>query len=192
VIEAYCRSNSVLFYRGHPENVLSRYFEAAKKHNIDIIVRITADCPLIDPQIVDRMVEAFFKLNVLRVFDYLSNTIQRTFPRGLDAEIFLFTTLKKAFYQASSDYEREHVTPFIYEHSKWFKTKNYVEQGQKDYSSHRWTVDTIEDFNLIEEIYKALYSQKKLFLLEDVIKLFSERPELMKINEEVQQKDLGE
>jgi len=189
-VETFCKTNNIFFYRGSSNDVLSRYYETAKKFNAETIVRITSDCPLIDPQIVDRMIETFYKLNTLRIFDYLSNTIQRNFPRGLDVEIFLFSSLRKAYYQASTKYEREHVTPFIYEHPKWFKTKNFV--GQKDYSFHRWTVDTEEDFHLIEEIYKSLYNAKKLFLFEDILKLFAERPELITINQNIKQKKLRE
>ncbi len=189
-IELFCKENRILFYRGSSDDVLNRYFECAKKFRTEIIVRITADCPLIDPEIVDKMIKAFLKLNELRIFDYLSNTIHRTFPRGLDIEIFSFRTLLKVNRQAAKEYEREHVTPFIYEHPQMFKIKNFV--SEKDYSFHRWTVDTEEDFKLVEEIYKALYNQKKIFLLEDILKLFKNRPELININQQVPQKKLGE
>lgn len=189
-VEAYCKLNTIPCYRGSSNDVLARYFEAAKIFRANTIIRITADCPLIDPEIIDRMIETFNKLNELKFFDYLSNTIHRTFPRGLDVEIFSFNSLRKAFYHASKEYEREHVTPFIYEHSKLFRIKNYP--NPKDYSFHRWTVDTEEDFKLVEEIYKALYSSKKIFLFNDILKLFEERPDLISINQNVKQKKLGD
>lgn len=190
IIEKFCTENKIPFLRGSANDVLSRYYEAAIKFKADPIVRITSDCPLIDPEIVDRMIEAFMKLNELRIFDYLSNSIHRTFPRGLDVEIFSFRVLRKAYFQSAQGYEREHVTPFIYEHPKLFKVKNFP--NQKDYSFHRWTVDTEEDFKLIEEIYNSLYQPGKIFLFQDILKLFEQRPELININQHVTQKKLGE
>lgn len=189
-VEAYCKLNNIPCYRGSSNDVLARYFEAAKIFRANTVIRITSDCPLIDPEIVDKMIETFNKLNELKYFDYLSNTIHRTFPHGLDVEIFSFGALKKTFYHASKEYEREHVTPYIYEHSKQFRIKNFP--NQKDYSFHRWTVDTEEDFKLVDEIYKALYKPKKIFLFNDILKLFEQRPDLITLNQNIKQKKLGE
>lgn len=189
-VQEFCEMNNILFYRGSPEDVLSRYYEAANKFKTDIVIRITSDCPVIDPLIVDNMLEYFFKENQLSNLDYLSNVLPRTFPRGLDTEIFSFNSLARAHTEATQQFEREHVTPYIYNHPEIFTTKNFT--NDKDYSFHRWTVDTQEDFRLIEEIYKALYSKKELFLFEDILKLFEERPDLININQNVQQKNLGE
>ena len=189
-VEEFCKTNNILFYRGSSDDVLSRYYEAAKKFNADLIIRITSDCPVIDPQIIDKMTNNFFDFYEKEKIDYMSNTIIRTFPRGLDAEIFPFNVLEKTHLEAKQDYEREHVTPYIYQHPEIFKIKNFT--CEKDYSFYRWTVDTIEDFKLIEKIYEALYKENDIFYFEDILKLFEEYPDLININKDVKQKRLND
>lgn len=189
-VQEFCETNNISFYRGSSDDVLSRYFETAKFATADVIVRITSDCPVIDPVIVDKMLEMYFEKNRSGKVDYLSNTLVRTFPRGLDTEIFSFDALERAHTEAAQQFEREHVTPYFYNHPEKFSIKNFV--NEKDFSFHRWTVDTEEDFRLIEEIYKTLYSKKELFLFEDILKLFEEQLHLININQNVQQKKLGE
>lgn len=184
ITEEFCINNKIDYYRGNADDVLSRYYEAAKQFKADIVIRITSDCPLIDPLIIDKMLNSF--LAVDSECDYMSNVIERTFPRGLDTEIFYYYALEKAMNEAMTIYDREHVTPFIYNHTDMFQTRNY--STSEDYSFHRWTVDTEEDRRLIEEIYKALYNPDKLFSFEDVIKLFEQKPELIKINQHIKQK----
>lgn len=190
IVEKFCVENNILFSRGSSEDVLSRYYEAAKKFEADIIIRITSDCPVIDPQILDNMIEEFITINKTEQLDYMSNSIRRTFPRGLDVEIFTFDVLEKIFNEANQTYEREHVTPYIYQHPGIFRIKNFA--GEKDYSFHRWTVDTPEDYELIKKIYEALYDPKKIFLFEDILKLFDREPGLIGINQNIKQKKLGE
>jgi spore coat polysaccharide biosynthesis protein SpsF len=185
--EKFCFNNNLDYYRGSSENVLARYFESAKKFNADIIIRITSDCPLIDSAIIDEMLNIF--INEEKV-DYLSNVHERTFPRGLDTEIFSIQALEKSYMNASEKFEKEHVTPFIYSHPELFAIKNY--KYKLDLSYHRWTVDTEEDFQLITEIYNHLYNPEKNFLFDDILKLFDKYPELLKINENIKQKSLGE
>ena len=120
----------------------------------------------------------------------MSNSIFRTFPRGLDTEIFTFAALEKTFNEAKLDYEHEHVTPYIYNNPEIFTIKNYA--SETDLSSYRWTVDTAEDFSLIEEIYNSLYQKDKIFLFKDILQLIEKRPELIKINRNIKQKKLGE
>jgi spore coat polysaccharide biosynthesis protein SpsF len=189
-VQEFCETNNISFYRGSSDDVLTRYFETAKFATADVIVRITSDCPVIDPVIVDKMLEMYFEKNRSGKVDYLSNTLVRTYPRGLDTEIFSFDALERAHTEAAQQFEREHVTPYFYNHPEKFSIKNFM--NEKDFSFHRWTVDTEEDFRLIEEIYKALYSKKELFLFEDILKLFEEQPHLININQNVQQKKLGE
>lgn len=189
-VQEFCEMNNILFYRGSSEDVLSRYYEAAAKFKADLIIRITSDCPVIDPLIIDNMLEYFFEENQSIELDYLSNVHPRTFPRGLDTEIFSFNSLTIAHNEATQQYEREHVTPYIYNHPEKFRIKNFV--NEKDYSFHRWTVDTQKDFLLIDEIYKTLYTKKKLFLFKDILNLFEKRPDLININQNVQQKKIGE
>lgn len=189
-VEEFCKSNKIPFYRGSSDDVLSRYYEAAKKFNVDLIIRITSDCPVIDPQIIDKMLNEFMNIYDKENIDYMSNTIIRTFPRGLDAEIFPFQVLEKTYIEAKQNYEREHVTPYIYQHPEIFKIINFP--CEKDYSFHRWTVDTIEDFQLIKKIYEFLYPENEIFHFEDILKLFEDKPELININKEVKQKNLSE
>ncbi len=189
-VEEFCRINQILFYRGSSHDVLSRYYEAAKKFDADIIIRVTSDCPVIDPTIIDLIVGKFLDNNKKEQLDYMSNSVVRTFPRGLDAEIFTFEALEKAYRETKENYEREHVTPYLYQHPEIFNIQNF--SNEKDYSFHRWTVDTEEDFKLIEEIYTELYNPMKIFLFNDILKLFDRRPELLSINQNIKQKSLGE
>lgn len=189
-VQVFCEMNNILFYRGSSEDVLSRYYEAANKFKADFIIRITSDCPVIDPLIIDNMLEYFFEENQSSELDYLSNVHPRTFPRGLDTEIFSFNSLTIAHNEAAQQFEREHVTPYIYNHPEKFRIKNF--ENEKDLSFHRWTVDTQKDFLLIDEIYKTLYTKNELFLFKDILNLFEERPDLININQNVQQKKIGE
>ncbi len=182
--EEFCRANNILYYRGSVEDVLSRFYETARVFNAGTIIRITSDCPLIDPVIIDKMLTEFKREEVL--FDYMSNVVQRTFPRGLDTEIISFHALEKAYSEAGTNSDREHVTPYIYSNPELFKIKSYT--SSIDYSFHRWTVDTEEDFKLIEAVYNSLYKPDRLFLFEDVIKLFVRNPGLIRINQHVKQK----
>ncbi|MEG8947856.1 glycosyltransferase family protein [Rosettibacter firmus] len=190
VTENFCKENNILYHRGSSEDVLSRYYEAAQKFNGDLILRITSDCPLIDPKIIDKMLAEFLILYEKEKLDYMSNSIVRTFPRGLDTEIFPLSVLEKVHFEAKEKYEREHVTPYIYQHPEIFKIKNYA--NEIDYSYYRWTLDTAEDLELIKIIYESLYNKKEIFLFDDILKLFNERPELIEINRNVKQKQLGE
>jgi spore coat polysaccharide biosynthesis protein SpsF len=189
-VEEFCATNKISFYRGSSDDVLSRYYEAAKKFNTEIIIRITSDCPVIDPAILDKMIQEYIDSNKIQKLDYLSNSIVRTFPRGLDVEIFSFEALEKTFLEAKQNYEHEHVTPYIYQHPEIFNIKNYA--SGIDFSFHRWTVDTEEDYQLISKIYDELYRPGKIFLFEDILRLFERKPELLSINQNVKQKHLGE
>lgn len=178
----------VKVFRGSEEDVLSRYYYAAKENNADVIIRITSDCPLIDPEIIDEMVYKFKNLYKDNEVDYLSNTLERTFPRGLDVEVFSYKVLAEAFINAEKKYHKEHVTPYIYENPEKFNLVGY--SSDTDYSYHRWTLDTPEDFELITKTYNALYDGKHEFYLDDIIALFEKIPELFNINVHVEQKAL--
>lgn len=182
--EKFCIENRIEFFRGSVENVLSRYYESALQSGADIIIRVTSDCPMIDPAIIDKMLEQFISSG--QAIDYMSNVVERTFPRGLDTEIMTFDTLSEAVNGAVSAFDREHVTPYIYNNPDRFKIANF--KNEKDYSRYRLTVDTIEDFNLITRIYNELYIPAKLFLLDDIIDLMNRKPELNKINVHIKQK----
>lgn len=188
VLEEFARKNKIKYFRGSEENVLLRYYKTAKKFKIDAIVRITSDCPLIDPKIVDLIIEKHLNSDA----DYTSNTLERTFPRGLDVEVFNFKVLEKAQKEAKESYQREHVTPYICENINVFKFQNIEAKGKLRRPELRLTVDTKEDLKLIREIYSCLYKPGKIFHTEEIIDLLNNHQELIKINEKVRQKKLGE
>ena len=173
------------YFRGSQEDVLSRYYYAAKENNADIIVRITSDCPLIDSEVTEQVIEYY--MNNRDKYDYVSNTIERTYPRGLDTEVFSFLAIEKAFNKATSTRDREHVTPYIWDNPEMFFLSQY--KNNIDYSNLRWTLDTIEDFELITNIYKYLYSKNgNVFNMENILNLYKLYPKLRKINMDIEQK----
>jgi spore coat polysaccharide biosynthesis protein SpsF len=182
-----CHLENVLVYKGSEEDVLQRYYEAAKLHGADIVVRVTGDCPLIDPAVVDRAVTFF--LTHMPKYDYVANSPKRTYPRGLDVEVFSFRALERAQAEASKPMEREHVTPYFYLHPELF-TLGCIER-EPDLSHHRWTVDTAEDFALIERLITALYPDNPDFTTEDILAVLKEHPDWSEINAHIQQKQLG-
>ena len=188
VLEEYANKLGCHYYRGSEEDVLSRYYQTARQFEISEIVRVTGDCPLIDPILVDLMVEHYLNEKV----DYAAIDVDNNFPRGLDAEIFSFETLEKVNTEAHRDYEREHVTPYIYEHPELFKIRFMEAEKKLRRPELRLTVDTQEDFNLVREIFKNLYKEEQLFYTEDVIDFLDSHPELLLINKDVIQKKLGE
>ena len=167
--------------RGSEQDVLARFSGAAAQTGADAIVRITADCPLIDPGVIDDVVAAFRA----GPFDYASNVLpRRTFPRGLDTEIFTRTALEICAREATDASSREHVTPFIHRHPERFSLHGI--EADADYSGHRWTVDTPEDFALIEKIYSAL--GEACFSWKDVLRVLGENPAWSEINRHIAQK----
>lgn len=183
-IAAFCENRGIAYYRGPENDVLARFHQAAAARCPDAIVRITGDCPFIDPEIVDEVISAY--KNEYPQWDYVSNTLQRTFPRGLDTEIFSFATLDKTFHQATDPSEREHVSLYMYRHPELFRLKNVA--CPFNLSQHRWTVDTIEDFQLIQLLLEELYPQNPHFLLKDILEALKQHPEWNEINAHVEQK----
>lgn len=181
-----CKRLNVNYFRGSEENVLSRYYYAAKENNADVVVRVTSDCPLIDPEVSSRIIDFYFKNR--EKYDYVSNTIDRTYPRGLDTEVFSFKALERAFKEATLERDKEHVTPYIWDNPEKFRLAQY--KNDLDYSYLRWTLDTKEDYELINEIYKELYDGKNKFYLDDILKLLERKPELKKINQHIKQKEV--
>ncbi|SMC40289.1 cytidylyltransferase domain-containing protein [Sporomusa malonica] len=177
----------VKYFRGSEADVLARYYFAAKANSADVVVRITSDCPLIDPLVTDNIVNFFKNENIYDIVTNASSDLgTRTYPRGLDTEVFSFDVLEKAYKQAEKQYQREHVTPYIYENS----TQVYYYKYIVDYSMYRWTLDTEEDFALIKEIYSHLYRGTHNFYLLDIINVFNDHPELIGINQHIEQKKL--
>ncbi len=139
--------------RGHETDLLDRYLTAARDQVADVIVRITSDCPLIDPGVIDRVVDAFRSAKV----DYASNTIEpRTYPRGLDVEVMARAALERAEREDADPAWREHVTPYIYRHPGRFRLLRVAAEGGRDHADQRWSVDTPEDLRLVEQIYETL------------------------------------
>lgn len=181
-----CRELSVPVYRGPEEDVLARYYEAAVRFHADPVVRLTADCPIIDPAVIDRVVACYVRNQ--GKYDYVSNTLERTYPRGMDTEVVSFRALKRAFEEAKDPASREHVTAYIYRHPDRFRLGNVSHPA--DESRHRWTVDTGEDFLLIQKIIERLYPENPLFTMDDVLRVLRENPEWAEINAHVEQKKL--
>jgi spore coat polysaccharide biosynthesis protein SpsF len=186
-IISLCEEESVPWFRGSEENVLERYFQAAKRREVDAIVRITSDCPLIDPKIVDQVIRTY--KNSFPSYDFVSNSLERTFPRGQDTEIFSFQALEKAFLSAVNQEEKEHVTVYLYKHPELFKLKNVAHQPSL--GNLRWTVDTPEDFKLICLILEKLYPSNPQFNMEDILQLLEKNPDWSLINAHIEQKKLG-
>ena len=159
---------------------MQRYYEAAKQNGLDVIVRITSDCPFSDPDLIDALIMTFLQKKV----DYLSNTLVRTYPRGFDIEVFSFKALELAHLNASLSYQREHVTPYIYEN---LNHASFI--GDEDSSPFRVTVDTPEDFKLVKLIFEELKNLPFIYC-QDVVSLIKARPDLMRINKEIKQKGL--
>jgi spore coat polysaccharide biosynthesis protein SpsF len=170
-IEKFCRENRIPVFRGSSDDVLNRYYQTAKAFDAEVIVRITADCPLIDPEIVDRMLDSYNRMieRHERV-DYYANVVERTFPKGLDTEILSFRALERAEKEAVADFDREHVTPFIRARSDIFTVKNF--SHEIDYSSLRCTLDTPEDYRIISEIYEMYWRDDRPINLQDIVDFF--------------------
>jgi len=173
-----CKKLDTLYYRGSEEDVLGRYYEAAVEYGGEVIIRITSDCPVIDPEVVDYLIK--FYTNNIEKYDYVSNTLKRSYPRGMDTEIISFKILKDAHFNAYDPIDREHVTPYITKKQHQFRLHNIL--YDIDMSRYRWTVDTPEDLELITRIYDALYYKNPLFSLNDILDLMTRNPEWEAIN----------
>jgi spore coat polysaccharide biosynthesis protein SpsF len=182
-----CDRLSVPYFIGSENDVLARYHGAAKEHHADVVVRITSDCPLIDPQVIDKVIQ--FYLDYRYKYDYVSNCLERSYPRGMDTEVFSFLALHQAFLEATEQPDREHVTPFIYMQPERYRLTQVV--YSENQSLHRWTVDTADDFELIKRIIEALYPKFPKFTLEDCLDLLKQYPDWPLINAHVEQKQYG-
>ena len=183
-----CDRLSISSYRGSEDDVLARYHGAAIEYQADVVVRVTSDCPVIDPQVIDQVIQ--FYIDAYPKYDYVSNCLGRTYPRGMDTEVFSFKSLDEVFHQATTQADREHVTPFINLQSNRYSLGqvNYFE----NHSEHRWTVDTPEDFELIKRIIEAIHPFKPEFSLEECLGLLSQNPEWSMINQHIEQKQYAE
>lgn len=178
-----CQERDWGYFCGSEHDVLDRYYQAAKMYAADVVVRITSDCPLMDPAVVDLVVETFLAQQPL--VDYAANTLMpRTFPRGLDTEVFNFEVLERAWREDDNPAWREHVTPYIYRHPELFHLYSVI--SPEDYSYMRWTVDTAEDLAFVRQIY-AHFGEAH-FSWQDTLTALQKHPEWLEINRDVLQK----
>lgn len=184
-VAAFCRREGCDVVRGPEHDVLERYAQAERAFPADTVVRLTSDCPLIDPDLVDLAVRRFGE----QPCDYLSNMLQPTWPYGMAVEVMTAVALRAAAAEAQDAREREHVTPFLYWRPQRFRLESLT--MAPDLSRHRWTVDTPEDFELVRRILEALYPANPRFGLADVLALLEAHPEWEKINAHVEQKSAG-
>jgi len=174
-------------YRGSRDDVLDRYYQTAKVFKADIIVRITADCPLIDPLVIDECIREF----QLRKCDFLSNVLEdkSTFPRGLDVRVCSFQALEEAARNATKPYEREHVAPYIWENKEGkFNICSVIEASPEYARNYRLTVDYPEDLTMMEKMYSALYKRGTIIDTKEAISFLDSHPEIVNINIHCEQK----
>lgn len=180
-----CNNLGIEFYRGSLNNVLERFYLTALPEKPDWVVRLTSDCPLIDPIVIDKVINHAISNN----FDYVSNTLQPTYPDGIDVEVFKFSALEKAYSEASHTSELEHVTPYIWKNSS-FKGGNLFTSdcvaNENDFSAIRLTVDTMEDFQVIEKLINLLGTDKPWL---DYAKKMEDSPEIKQINAQFQRNE---
>lgn len=178
-----CVRLGVPVYRGSRDDVLDRFHQAARAAGADVVVRITADCPLMDPEVITEVVEA----RARSAADYASNTLERTYPRGLDVEALTKKALERCWREAQEPHQREHVTPYIYEHPDLFRLTS-VRLPDARYGHWRWTVDTEDDLRFVRAVYTLLPGDSTRW--QDVIEVLGAHPHLRDINRHVRQKPL--
>jgi spore coat polysaccharide biosynthesis protein SpsF len=178
-IEELCLKKGMAVYRGHEDDVLDRHYQCAKFYGADVVAKIPSDCPLIDPQVIDKVFEYYFD----NQYDYVSNLHPASYPDGNDVEVFSFAALENAANLASKKLEREHTTPYFWENPQLFKIGNVLWERPLDLSmSHRFTLDYPEDLLFIRQVFEELYPVKKLFLLNDILNLLDKKPDIYQIN----------
>lgn len=177
-IENLCKSIGADCYRGSEDDVLDRYYQAAMKYEPDNVIRVTADCPLIDAELIDYIISE----HICGDYDYTSNTLVETYPDGLDAEVFKFSVLKDAWENAELASEREHVTPYI--KFKGDYKRRSIERTPS-LGDKRWTVDTDKDFLVISKIYAALYQEGEYFGTDTILKFLEKDDTIEQINADI-------
>ena len=174
--------NGIIGFAGNELDVLDRHFQCAKEIKADPIIRITSDCPLIDPSISEKILQHYLS----NKYDFVSNTITPTFPDGLDTEIFSYSALEKAVCEAKLPSEREHVTTYFIKYPEKFKISNYV--NDSTLSNLRWTLDTEQDLFFIREIYSRM-KPKTIFSMDEILNILSSNPKLLEINQGIQRNE---
>ncbi|MFQ5913473.1 MAG: cytidylyltransferase domain-containing protein [Nitrospinota bacterium] len=181
-LAAVVQRSPVRVYRGSESDVLDRYWKAAREEQADAVVRLTGDCPLHDPEVIDEVVDAYLKQK--DSVDYLSNTLMRTYPDGLDVEVFSFEALRRAANEAADPFHREHVTPYIHRFRDGgggpFRVAHHTLNS--DFSHLRWTVNEPVDYRFVKQVFERLYPQDPAFGWLDVLSLMTREPHLLEIN----------
>lgn len=183
-LERFCAAERVSCVRGPEQDVLARYALAARDCGASVVVRVTSDCPLLDPSLVDLAIDALMDADPRP--DYVSNMLKPTWPYGMAVEAFTRAALDAADGEARDSAEREHVTPFIYWRADRFRLHSLTRQP--DLSGVRLTVDTPEDFDLVSRVLAELYPAKPQFNMDDVLALLDAHPDWSAINQHIQQK----
>jgi spore coat polysaccharide biosynthesis protein SpsF len=172
----WAENENLAFYRGDENDVLKRFYFAAKKYAATIIVRITADDPFKDPNIIDLVIE---KLQTEQL-DFAYNNNPPSFPEGLDTEVFTFAALENAYQHSVDAFEKEHVTQFFYRNKSLFKQSNL--SNNIDLSYLRWTIDTKIDLEMVKRIYDILYKENEIFLMADILNVLEQNRDISDIN----------
>jgi len=181
IIEQEARLLNIPCYRGDQNNLLDRHYQAALLYNADVVLKIPSDCPLIDPQAIDRVLTYFFEQDNMP--DYASNLHPATWPDGNDVEIMTMACLKQAWENAEKNLELEHTTPYIWENPQLFSIGNVSWETGLDYSmSHRFTIDYQEDYLFIKRVFEELYPTNKSFSCADILDLLNRKPEIYQTN----------
>jgi spore coat polysaccharide biosynthesis protein SpsF len=181
IIEELCVKHGIHCFRGSMNDLLDRHYQLACKYEADALVKIPSDCPLIDPLIIDRVIGHY--LRSFPAFDYVSNLHPATYPDGNDVEIMSVEALKNAWSEAGRDLEREHTTPYIWENPSKFNIGNVIWPTDMDLStSHRFTIDYLEDYQFINEVYNRLYRVNPEFDLNDILLLLEMDPRIQELN----------
>lgn len=178
----FAEKAGIPYFAGHPTDVLDRYYQTSKKYHVEIIVRITGDCPLIDPEVVDVVVNEFTS----GWFDYVSNINPPTYPDGLDVEVFSFASLEKAWEKATKRYQREHVTPYLRENPSEFRQKNV--KSQVDLSGFRWTVDHSQDLVFVRNLCRLMPNIQSAGYME-ILAFLQAHPEIQSINSKIKRNE---
>jgi spore coat polysaccharide biosynthesis protein SpsF len=187
VLAQFCETEKIEYTRGDLMDVLDRYYQAALAHNADIVVRLTGDCPFIDPDLVDETISALLLQNADFACNRLPPPLTRTYPIGLDVEVCTFQALSRAWHEAKEKHEREHVMPYLYEVPGRFKVVKI--DYRENYGSLRWTVDTPQDLEFVRAVYEKLGNRNDFSWL-DVLQLVQANPELAEINAGVAHKTM--
>lgn len=181
IIETEAVKIGIPCFRGSLNNLLDRHYQAAKLFDADVVLKIPSDCPLIDPRVIDEVLDYFFA-NRDR-YDFVSNLHPATYPDGNDVEIMTMECLTKAWANATRPLELEHTTPYIWENPELFRTGNFAWPTGLDYSmSHRFTIDYAEDYYFIERVFRELYPENNAFSCQGILDLLEQKPDIYQIN----------